>query len=294
MNNESISAISFGFFGKLPQYPDFIKYKASSEEFVLFDEWLQKGIAAAKLKFGNSWKDIYNKSTYFDFIFPVKKNNKILLGVLNSSSDKSGRQFPFVIFSILADQLFTSANSGTLPLVLNSFYYRAKQLFINAGKLEDLNQINSEFNKAEAKLNPSLAAENIFNEYLDTTSVFDFLNRTDIKSSVNNIDNHTEKKSFTINFNTDDENYNFDTGFIIHLLSLVHKKTEIVPYMFKTMTPECKVNLSINFNEPEQDEYAKIISNEIAAGNVFDSLLNTNDTQVSLKKFLNAQFFPSN
>lgn len=289
MSNESIAANSFGFFGKLPQFPDFIKYRAGAEEFILFDDWLQKGIASAKLKLGSDWKDLYSNSNNIEFVFPIKRYDKIISGVLFPSMDKSGRQYPFIIFSILQNKIISPHQAGSLPLVLNSFFYRVKQLFNITSKSADLNQILSEFNKAEFRLNPVLAAETIFNEYLDSTSVNEFINRT----LFGNINYHTieqtENNSLAISFSTDEDNHNFDTGFIIYLYSKMFGHTNTFPYIFKNLTAESVAELFLYFNQLEPMEYAKMINRSTTTINVFKTLIDTDNSNISLREILKNQ-----
>lgn len=289
MSIESIVTNSLGFFGKLPQFPDFIKYRAGAEEFILFDDWLQKGIASAKSKLGNSWKDLYSNSNNFEFFFPTKRNDSIISGVLFPSEDKSGRQYPFIIFSILQNNPFSPNQAGSLPLVLNSFYYRAKQLFNNVSESTDLNQILSEFNKTEFRLNPVLAAETIFNEYLESTSAKEFISRTRFDNINNNVYEQTENNSIAINFRTDDDNNNFDTGFIIHLYTILFGQTKIFPYIFKTLTADSIVELFLYFNQPEPTEYVKLINSWKSTINVFNPLFDKININISLREFLNNQ-----
>lgn len=289
MNNESVVTNSFGFFGKLPQFPDFIKYRAGAEEFVLFDDWLQKGIASAKLKLGDGWKDLYSNSNSFEFVFPTKRNDKIISGVLFPSLDKSGRRYPFIVFSILQDILFNPNQAGSSPLVLNSFFYRAKQLFNIASKSTDLDQIVSEFKKAEFRLNPVVAAETIFDEYLDSTSIEEFINRTVIENINNHSYEQTINDSLAISFSTDEDNYNFDTGFIIYLYTTLFGHTKTFPYIFKTLNADNIVEFFLYFNQPEPTEYAKMINSRKSTINVFKPLMDVDNSNISLREFLKYQ-----
>ncbi|MFO7523892.1 MAG: type VI secretion system-associated protein TagF [Ignavibacteriaceae bacterium] len=287
MSNESIAANSFGFFGKLPQFPDFIKYRAGAEEFILFDDWLQKGISSAKLKLGSDWKDLYSNSNNIEFVFPIKRYNKIISGVLFPSMDKSGRQYPFIIFSILQNKIISPHQASSLPLVFNSFFYRVKQLFNITSKSADLNQILSEFNKAEFRLNPVLAAETIFNEYLDSTSLNEFINRISIENLNYHSIEQTEYNSFNISFGTDEDNYNFDTGFIIYLSSRLYGQSTTLAYIFKSITDNSKVKLSMYFNQPEPTEYVNMIINSNTTKDVFKPLMDIDNSNISLREFLN-------
>lgn len=285
MNNES-SANSFCFFGKLPQYPDFIRYKSSSEEFIIFDNWLQRGIATAKQDLGSSWKDIYSNSQNVDFFFPVKNSEYILSGTFHPSSDRSGRQFPFVVFSELPKSFFNPNQAGTFPLILNSVFYRAKQLHSVASKTSEINDIVNEFNKTEVRLNSASAAENILNEYLENTTLNDFLSRTKIETSLSERVELSDSGSIALRFISDDENNNFDTGFAIYFSFVLYNRSNSMPYFFKTSKSDEKVELFIYFNHPDAAEFTKLISGGRSTDKIISSLLNNNNPHISLKDFI--------
>lgn len=285
MNNEISSVNNFSFFGKLPQFPDFISHRAGSQEFRILDDWLQKGIAQAKMQLGSEWKPSYQNSGYFDFFFPIANTKRIITGVINSSNDKSGRDFPFIVFSLMPAQLFYSNSYGTLPLILNSFFYRAKQLFNYSIDSNDVGKIISYFDKSEIRLNSFSAANKIFDEYLITTTASEFINRINIDLSDEFVRTPEDKNYLAFRFTTDDENYNFDTGFLISLFSVLFKTSNAIPCFFKTITPSHTVKLYVYFTQPETSEYSKIIT-----GNTDNYSLNAlteyNNKDISLKDLL--------
>lgn len=283
LNNESLS---FGYFGKLPQYADFIKHKAGAEEFSLLDDWLQKGIASAKIKFKSDWKSVYSKSPVYEFFFPVKKNESVIAGVLYPGLDKSGREFPFIIFSLLKKKSFNQKQNGSLPLKLNRFYYQAKQLFTIAANSTDVNSINTEFNKAAITLNTSSAIENLFEEYLSSTSVNELNDR--IFARLEN-----DSQSQGISFNADDENYNFDSGFLIQLSCMVNRDTDSLPFIFRTRIQDYNANIFIYSTQPDAEEFSKLITSE-TSNKLINQLTNFSNKHNSLKQYLEEQSLHSN
>jgi type VI secretion system ImpM family protein len=288
LSDQNNDVLGFSYFGKLPQYADFIKHNAGSKEFSFLDEWLQSGIASAKTKLKNDWKEIYNRSNAFDFFFPVKQSNNVIAGVLFPGKDKSGREFPFIVFSIVSGKFFNAQKCGSISLQLNSFSYTAKRLLNIAINSSDINQTNREFSSASSRLIPAQTTENIFNEYLSSTSVNELLTRTANGISVNSGSITEQRKSFSISFSTDEDNYNFDTGFFIYLSSLISRKNNSHQFIFKSKTDDYKVNLHIYFDQPEADEFSKIISIE-TTNSILSLLQNTTNTNISLKEFIDEQ-----
>lgn len=285
MSNES-AGNSYCFFGKLPQYPDFIKYKATSEGFILFDNWLQKGIASAKLNLGSNWKEYYSNSSCFDFFFPVQNSDYVLVGVLQPSFDKSNRQFPFLVFTELGAAMFNTDVFGSMPLILNSLYYRAKQLYSAALKSFEVNEIVSELYNTEVRLNSVSAANKIFTEYLESTTVGDFLYRTNIETSIGSKAELSDAGSITLRYITDEDYYNFDTGFAIYFMSILYNRLDRIPYFFKTINSDGTAELFIYFNHPDFAEFTRLISGDRSTVKIKNSLLNDNNPHISLKKYI--------
>ena len=101
INSISHNNLSIGFLGKLPQFSDFIKLNASSKEILVLDNWIQEGLALAKLKYKNDWHNYYNNCPKIYFIYPFTDTENILLGVIFPAKDRSGRNYPFIMFQYL-------------------------------------------------------------------------------------------------------------------------------------------------------------------------------------------------
>lgn len=284
-SNTSTDKNYFGFFGKLPQFPDFIKFRSSSDEFNILDDWIQKGIISAKLSFGNNWKEIYSNSDSYEFVFPVSKYNKIVAGTLNPGYDKAGRQFPFVVFSVFEDSFFNSFQIGILPLILNSFYYRAKQLYLYSLKAQELNEIIDEFNKAEIRISSANAANEIFDEYLSMTTVNELYSRIKFSNSLNDSEPSLDYKFY---YQTDDENSNFDTGFILEMISSKIKSDAKQLCFFKYTDSNYNVRLFFYDNIPEPTEFPRLVLGKFTSYPI-NLVLGQPVPDISLKELLIAQ-----
>ncbi len=286
MNDLNNDSLSFGYFGKLPQYADFIKHKAGSEEFSLLDDWLQKGIASAKIKFKNDWKTVYSKSPVYEFFFPVKKNESVIAGVLYPGIDKSGREFPFIIFSVMKKKSFNNKLIGSLPLKLNRFFYQAKQLYTIAVNSTDVNSINTEFSKTSVSINTSSAIDNLFEEYLSSTSISELNER--IFTQLEN-----DSQSQGISFIADDENYNFDSGFLIQVSSVVNRNSDMLPFIFRTRTEDYNAKIFVYPVQPDSEDFSKLITAE-TSDKIKNKLFDFNNRNITLKQYLEEQSLHSN
>lgn len=92
-----VKQLTFGYMGKTPIRPDFVKLNISSRESVAFDHWLQEGFA--HLNRGRKISDTAPlngvKSLFF---ISGNSDDGSLLGLLQPSQDSSGRFYPFSSF----------------------------------------------------------------------------------------------------------------------------------------------------------------------------------------------------
>lgn len=92
-----VKQFSYGYMGKTPVRPDFVKLNISSRESVAFDHWLQEGFA--NFNRGRKINDVavHNGITSLFFISGNSEDSS-LLGILQPSKDSSGRFYPFSSF----------------------------------------------------------------------------------------------------------------------------------------------------------------------------------------------------
>jgi type VI secretion system ImpM family protein len=130
-NNKNIVS---GFFGKLPGFPDFIKYNSAGKEILAIDTWLQEGLALAKLKFKNDWKSYYNNLTKINFIYPFTGTDNITIGKISSSNDKSGRSYPFIMFNLFNKNSISELSNFLIP-------YAFKEILFELDKIIAVNKM---------------------------------------------------------------------------------------------------------------------------------------------------------
>lgn len=114
---------TIGLFGKHPTASDFLKADASSVGLKIIDGWLSENIVCAQSKI--DWKKHYSSAPTTSFIYSSKDTQKIVTGTLAPSSDRSGRDYPLVLF---AEIDFKRVKDLYHTLPHHSFYSRANAL----------------------------------------------------------------------------------------------------------------------------------------------------------------------
>ena len=216
MFNKNVKEFTIGYFGKLPEFNDFIKFNAGSSEILFIDNWLQEGLAYTKSKSKTDWKTKYENLPPTGFYIPVTSSVKAAAGMLYTSNDKSGRDFPFLIFSLLSFKqvvdfyLIPSELEQTLA-VLDS-HLRSE---------DDLQSLNNTLRSCNIELSEENLLKNNFHKYLSHTQLNEFLLRTKLNNTLQSIKNITYNNSafVRISFISDDTHFSADAGFIIYLLA---------------------------------------------------------------------------
>lgn|GEM_PF-3900465 len=114
------SKLTAGYFGKLPQYNDFIKYNAGGPEILKLDDWIQKGIKLGKKKMKEGWKHAYRNSPVYNFIYPFTDSPNLIAGTIEAGYDKSKREYPFIVFATLPFSSIKRDHYNLLPLMLSN------------------------------------------------------------------------------------------------------------------------------------------------------------------------------
>ncbi len=95
-----------GFYGKLPDYGDFIQRNLPASFISGWDEWLQHFIAGSREQMGEQWLEFYLTSPIWRFVLAPGAIDKFAwAGVMLPSVDQVGRYFPFSIVARLPDTL---------------------------------------------------------------------------------------------------------------------------------------------------------------------------------------------
>jgi type VI secretion system ImpM family protein len=93
--SRNLKAITVSCFGKLPQFGDFVRINASSQELHHFDRWLQEGLYSAKKSLVAQFDSTFDASHIRRFLFPLPELQRMLIGVLIPGQDSVGRRYPF-------------------------------------------------------------------------------------------------------------------------------------------------------------------------------------------------------
>jgi len=115
----------YGAYGKMPSLADFFRINTPAGFVSVWDNWLQENILCSRQSLGASWDACYLSAPIWRFTLSagLAGPDKIL-GVLMSSVDTVGRQFPLTLLapvagesSALADHFLADAVFGELELL---------------------------------------------------------------------------------------------------------------------------------------------------------------------------------
>jgi len=229
MNFVKSHGSSIGYFGKLPNFPDFIKFNAGSDEILILDKWIQEGIVLAKSLFKNKWKEYYRNSDSYMFIYPFTSNT--IIGIIKPCTDKSGREFPFLMF-IKLESVTTYIPYYLIPFcfynILYSIIESLKDIDSNPIKPPfDLASMNEMLNKVSSRLS-SLNRTEDYDKFKTNTSIKEFWERTTGDNSSSKKYNFAKNliglktnafiSTIYLNFSSSKNFYKEDLNFFIQLI----------------------------------------------------------------------------
>ncbi len=215
MLHKNSSEILSGYFGKLPEFNDFIKYNAGTTEILYVDNWLQESLVQAKLKFKNEWEEKYNSFPPTGFFIPVPSSRKAATGMLYPGKDKSGREFPFIIFSLIEAKMFDPLY--LMPAVLEHNLSALDEIL---RREETIYALNNALKNHQAPLPAGDSVNKSFEQNLSASSANEFESRTGLsglKEKLNDI-TYQENSVISISLITDDLHFSFDAGILIYIL----------------------------------------------------------------------------
>ncbi|MBI4565363.1 MAG: type VI secretion system-associated protein TagF [Planctomycetes bacterium] len=131
---------SVGCYGKLPIFADFIRYNADGAEVERLDQWIQESLVLARAKLGSGWDAAYRRAPVTRLVFRVPNSPRFLAGVCAPGTDKAGRLFPFLVFS-LAPCAPVEQDAPLLPDLYRPFTESAQDLALGGWKDADLRQL---------------------------------------------------------------------------------------------------------------------------------------------------------
>ncbi len=262
--------VTTGYFGKLPKFADFVKYNASGNEILTIDNWIQEGIRSAELKYKNNWKNYYNNTSPIYFIFPFTGTDRITIGIICPSNDKSGRIFPFLIFGNMKQDLIKNLQVHLLPLNFKGYFDSITEVYKNNYSTEDLSEMNFQANNLSNSTISEKSAENIYDNYLSDTSVERLFENTLNNSGDNNVHmvndlfkNRIEiiehSPAVKINFDTRADYKLLDTCFYTQLLIKIFNRSNFFPAVYWNTTHEELISLTLFFQKPTPLNFLDLI-----------------------------------
>jgi type VI secretion system ImpM family protein len=141
-----------GCFGKLPIYDDFIRYNVHGRKILELDEWIQQGYShhTRRAQINTSEENLDNSSYHFLLTGSLDKNETVV-GTLMGSEDKSGRQYPFVIFKSLSGLLSNSSISN-IPCEYKRYFESNHNLLTTDWCLQPISVLEKRIEKLDENI----------------------------------------------------------------------------------------------------------------------------------------------
>lgn len=165
-----------GYFGKLPPYPDFIKFNAGGAEIRELDLWLQEGLLKAKDVLKDGWKTAYRNSPRYNFLYSSPETQNIVLGLMLPGNDKSDREFPFLVFLLIERKILKHTHFYLVPPGFSKSFDFINPEFKHSPGGENLIPLKEEF--LNALMKKSLDDFIQYRKYLSETSIKNYYERT--------------------------------------------------------------------------------------------------------------------
>ncbi|KIH76528.1 type VI secretion system protein ImpM [Geoalkalibacter ferrihydriticus] len=110
-----------GCFGKMPIHPDFIRHGVRAREVVGLENWVQEGVGLFSRRGPGGGTEPLVSFPRHHLVMNGGEQDRTLVGTLSASRDRSGRAYPFVVFS-LADASLFSEMQAAVPLAFDEFF----------------------------------------------------------------------------------------------------------------------------------------------------------------------------
>lgn len=303
--------LSTGFFGKLPGFTDFIKYNAAGKEILTIDNWLQEGLALAKLKYKNEWKDYYNNSLSLNFAYPFTGTDTTTIGVIVPSNDKSGRSFPFLLFNNIKKNVNDVSSFYLIP----SAYREILQLYldiIDESKLiEDTSNLKSVTDNLKLSVVNNVLLADEYNKFISETKLSDVIvlenqNQFDLNEFFeHNLRIFEHFVCFSYKLDLSVSGTSFLVSYYIQILQNIFKKSDSTFGIFWTQLDDKSWLLFLIFTKPSPKDFIDLLlynrnsvmsseenspdhKKEFHSGNFLFRANSKINSNISLSEFLNS------
>jgi len=157
-------------FGKLPTQADFVRFNSSSREALTFDQWLQQGLHSLRTQRGVAWEREFDEAPGYHFIFSPENTERMLIGVMKPSADKSGRRYPFLVSAPVGRRSLTSAEMTLIPALYAEFFDQADGCIVNAQNGVDVRDLQSQIARLHEAHFDGVSVSREFGLFLDQMS----------------------------------------------------------------------------------------------------------------------------
>lgn len=119
-------------FGKHPSREDFIT-AAASPAMSQFDQWLLQAMEWANAWAAPGWSEAFSRGSARAFVYhPPNHAGSLVVGALQPSRDRSGRQFPLIAAAELDGGTLHGGSLQALPVLLEPLWQQAAEVLVHA------------------------------------------------------------------------------------------------------------------------------------------------------------------
>ena len=166
----------WGYYGKLPLSPEFLRLHAAGPEVRELDVWFECGIQYAKAKAGSEWPVLVDQADIWNFLFVPEGNGRVMCGAVFASRDRAGRSFPFLMFLLLECRRVPPA-PWLIPLKCRVFLEKTRPLLQQLRVDLDWDTFRERTDSLSTEVDPDAAIEAGFHDYLSRTTIEEFFRR---------------------------------------------------------------------------------------------------------------------
>ncbi len=128
-----------GCFGKMPIHPDFIRHGVRAREVVGLESWVQEGMGLLS-RSRHAGGEAFPEFPCHRLIMNGGEQERTLAGTVVFSRDRSGRRYPFVVFSLADEPLFRDMQAA-VPLAFEEFFRRGEEIVVAPWSQEPVTQL---------------------------------------------------------------------------------------------------------------------------------------------------------
>ncbi len=256
-----------GYFGKIPAFPDFIKFNTGNNEIMMLDKWLQDGIVSAKRKLKSDWEKIYRNSKAFIFFYPFTDTDRFISGIIAPGNDSKGRNYPLIIFFIIKKKQIQKIPFYLVPLIFKDQYNDFIKIINGINDNISLNVLNERMSST-AGFTVSTQADELYQKYLHQTTQGDFWRKVSsnsvqdkkyrIAANIFNPEFRNSNAALKISISSEVKTDTYDISFLLNLISLARSNV-VSPALFWSLAGSQNIDLYLFPSKPAAVNYLDLI-----------------------------------